>query len=107
MTGHTAWPFGDWRRREGAIGLLDPRRAKAEPQCWPVPSRGRWTGRPGFRTHFATPDTIGEEPDMACRGVHFALTPDEMGRLIAAGDDEALMAVIDEIEDRWDRDWLV
>lgn len=43
---------------------------------------------------------------MACRGVHFALTLDEMVRLESAHDDDELMAVIEEIEDRWDRDWL-
>lgn len=44
---------------------------------------------------------------MACRGVHFALTPEEAARLDAARDDDELMAMIEEIEDRWDRDWLV
>jgi hypothetical protein len=44
---------------------------------------------------------------MACRGVHFALTTDEMVRLESAQDDDELMAVIEEIEDRWDREWLV
>lgn len=43
---------------------------------------------------------------MACRGVHFALTPDEASRLDAASDDDELMAVIEGIEGRWDRDWL-
>src|SRR4051794_38865380 len=43
---------------------------------------------------------------MACRGVHFALAPDDRGRLESACDDEELMAVIEEIEDQWDRDWL-
>src|SRR5215216_2280040 len=44
---------------------------------------------------------------MACRGVHFALTPDEAARIACAGDDDDLMAAIEEIEERWDRDWLV
>ncbi|MGE3821405.1 MAG: YfbM family protein [Isosphaeraceae bacterium] len=44
---------------------------------------------------------------MGCRGVHFALSPEELADLEAAKDDEALMALIEEIEDRWDRDWLV
>lgn len=44
---------------------------------------------------------------MACRGVHFALTPDEAEKVASADDDEELMAAIEEIEERWDRDWLV
>jgi hypothetical protein len=44
---------------------------------------------------------------MACRGVHFALTPEEAGHLWSALEDEGLMAAIEEIEDRWDRDWLL
>jgi Domain of unknown function (DUF1877) len=44
---------------------------------------------------------------MACRGVHFALTRDEERGIISAVDDEDLMALIEEIEGRWDRDWLV
>jgi hypothetical protein len=44
---------------------------------------------------------------MACRGVHFALTPEEAARIDAARDDDRLMALIDEIEASWDGDWLV
>ena len=44
---------------------------------------------------------------MACRGVHFALTPDEAVKVASAHDDEGLMAAVEEIEDRWDREWLV
>lgn len=44
---------------------------------------------------------------MACRGVHFALTPDEAEKVASAQDDEGLMSMIEEIEDRWDREWLV
>jgi hypothetical protein len=45
---------------------------------------------------------------MACRGVHFALTPQEETKLVGAldSDDEHLMAFIEEIEGRWDREWL-
>ena len=43
---------------------------------------------------------------MGCRGVHFALTTDEATRLSTALDDENLMAAIEAIEERWDRDWL-
>lgn len=45
---------------------------------------------------------------MACRGVHFALTADEEQRLLAAvGDDDAVVELIqEEIEERWDADWL-
>ena len=43
---------------------------------------------------------------MSCLGVHFALTDDEARRLQAAGDSAAVLAVVDEIEDRWDEAWL-
>lgn len=44
---------------------------------------------------------------MACRGVHFALRADEAARLLAARDDEALVEVLqEEIEERWDAEWL-
>ena len=45
---------------------------------------------------------------MACRGVHFALTDEDAKRVLAAaGDDEALIGIIQEdIESRWDTDWL-
>ncbi len=45
---------------------------------------------------------------MACRGVLFAIEPDEAARLLtAASDDEVLAIVQDEIEERWDEAWLV
>jgi len=45
---------------------------------------------------------------MACRGVYFALEPHEADRLMQAGsDDERLEIVQEEIEERWDRAWLV
>ena len=41
-------------------------------------------------------------------GVHFALTSEQERRLrTAAGDDEAVMEVIEAIEEAWDRDHLV
>jgi Domain of unknown function (DUF1877) len=44
---------------------------------------------------------------MASRGVHFALDDVTSQRLLAAaGDDEALMAVIEELEEAWDADHL-
>ncbi|MEV8093087.1 DUF1877 family protein [Kitasatospora sp. NPDC085879] len=43
---------------------------------------------------------------MACRGVHFALTADQSARLLAAADDEEVLAVVEEIEEAWDRDHL-
>ncbi len=43
---------------------------------------------------------------MACRGIHFALTADESARLLAAGGNEAVRAVVEEIEERWDEEWL-
>jgi hypothetical protein len=45
---------------------------------------------------------------MACRGVHFALTPEEEARLVdGPHDDDELMEAIAEIENRWDREWLM
>jgi hypothetical protein len=38
-------------------------------------------------------------------GIHFALTDEDSQRLLAAGD--AVLDVIDAIEDRWDEAWLV
>jgi hypothetical protein len=45
---------------------------------------------------------------MACRGVYFALSTTENERLLAAaGDDEAVITIIqEEIESAWDTDWL-
>ena len=45
---------------------------------------------------------------MGCRGVHFALTDgDEQRLLSAAGDDDALLDLIqEEIEERGDKEWL-
>lgn len=44
---------------------------------------------------------------MSCLGVHFALTDEQLGRLLAAGSDQdVLMIVKEEIEVEWDEDWL-
>jgi len=43
---------------------------------------------------------------MACLGVHFAPTADEARRLLAAEDNDAILAIVDEIEDKWDEAWL-
>src|SRR5262249_33050119 len=39
---------------------------------------------------------------MACRGVHFAITAEPAEALLAAHGDEALMSLIEEIEEAWD-----
>jgi hypothetical protein len=45
---------------------------------------------------------------MACRGVFFALTKEEETKLLAAADSDAVVEIItEEIEERWDREWLV
>jgi Domain of unknown function (DUF1877) len=45
---------------------------------------------------------------MACRGVFFALTKAEETKLLAATDSDAVVEIItEEIEERWDREWLV
>jgi hypothetical protein len=44
---------------------------------------------------------------MACRGVYFALSNDEAQKLLNAKGDAAVLAVIQEdIEERWDEEWL-
>jgi hypothetical protein len=43
---------------------------------------------------------------MGCRGVHFALTAAQAERLLAAADDEAVLAEVAEIEAAWDTDHL-
>jgi hypothetical protein len=44
---------------------------------------------------------------MACRGVHFAITKIDGDRLLTASDDHAVLHIIqDDIEERWDEDWL-
>lgn len=44
---------------------------------------------------------------MACRGVFFALNADDEKKVLDAASDEALIEVIQEdIEERWDSDWL-
>jgi hypothetical protein len=45
---------------------------------------------------------------MACRGVFFALTKAEETKLLAAADSDAVVEIItEEIEERWDCEWLV
>jgi hypothetical protein len=43
---------------------------------------------------------------MACRGVHFAITPSQAEQLLAAAGDHAVMALVEQIEETWDRDNL-
>jgi hypothetical protein len=43
---------------------------------------------------------------MACRGVHFAPTDDAARRLLAAEDNAAVLAVVEELEEAWDEAWL-
>jgi hypothetical protein len=48
---------------------------------------------------------------MGCLGVHFAITEDQVDRLMAAlggpdGDDRVLAIALEEIEETWDRAWL-
>jgi hypothetical protein len=40
------------------------------------------------------------------RGVHFALTSADEARLAESRDDANVMEIVEEIEERWDRDWL-
>lgn len=41
---------------------------------------------------------------MACRGVHFAITDEDLAALRRATSDEAVMEVIGGIEERWEKD---
>jgi hypothetical protein len=43
---------------------------------------------------------------MACRGVHFAITSDQLGSVLAASNDDGLMQVIERIEEAWDKEYL-
>lgn len=44
---------------------------------------------------------------MACRGVHFALTAEEERKLLDCADENAVVELVqEEIEDKWDADWL-
>ncbi len=44
---------------------------------------------------------------MPGRGVHFAVSEPELEQLLAARGDEAVMEQIQEIEERWDKAWLI
>ncbi len=45
---------------------------------------------------------------MSYRGVHFAITDEDLGRLLAAQSDHELLRLIgDGIEERWDEEWLI
>jgi hypothetical protein len=52
------------------------------------------------------PDMYTMKP-MGALGVHFALADDDARRLLAAPDAEAVLAVVQEIEEQWDEAWLV
>lgn len=41
---------------------------------------------------------------MACRGVHFAITDDDLSALRSADSDDTVMEVIQIIEERWEKD---
>jgi hypothetical protein len=43
---------------------------------------------------------------MAARGVHFALTAEQFARLTTAQGDEAVMSIVEEIEEEWDEGFL-
>lgn len=43
---------------------------------------------------------------MTCRGVHFALSDEDVRRLLAADGNEGVRSIVEEIEERWDEAWL-
>ena len=43
---------------------------------------------------------------MAARGVHFAITSDQLASLLAASNDDELMEVIEQIEEAWEKEYL-
>ncbi|RYZ66010.1 MAG: DUF1877 family protein, partial [Proteobacteria bacterium] len=40
--------------------------------------------------------------DMACRGVHFAITNDDLAALLNADSDGDVMEVVQSVEERWE-----
>lgn len=44
---------------------------------------------------------------MACRGVHFAITGEQVDRLLGANGDDDLKEIVEEIEEAWDSENLV
>jgi hypothetical protein len=45
-------------------------------------------------------------PRMGCRGVLFAIPPETAEALLAADDDEALMELVDELEEAWEEPFV-
>ena len=44
---------------------------------------------------------------MACRGVYFALSDEDLKKLLKAKDDQERLSILqDEIEQKWDEEWL-
>ncbi|HZE97608.1 MAG TPA: YfbM family protein [Planctomycetota bacterium] len=43
---------------------------------------------------------------MSCLGVHFALVDTEAQRLLAAAGSDAVLTIIEELEEKWDEPWL-
>lgn len=43
---------------------------------------------------------------MTARGLHFAITSDDLARLLAASNDKELMEVVEQIEEMWDERYL-
>ena len=43
---------------------------------------------------------------MPCRGVYFALSEAERDAVLAAENDDVLAEILEDIEERWDQDWL-
>lgn len=44
---------------------------------------------------------------MSARGVHFAVSSDQLARLLdAVGDEDKIMSVVDDIEEAWDEEFL-
>ncbi len=60
----------------------------------------------GFAAHRQADRPDLPEVSMACRGVFFAITEEQAATLQAAPDDDALLSVVEEIEEAWDRDNL-
>ena len=52
------------------------------------------------------PDMYTMKP-MGALGVHFALADADARRLLDAADPDVVLAVVDEIEERWEEAWLV
>ncbi len=57
--------------------------------------------------NFSTPWLCIKGGNMACRGIHFAVSKEQYEKLLSAKSDEDLIEIVqEEIEEEWDENWL-